>query len=67
MSEQYNMFKKNPKTTFINAHMGWYGNNLSKLDQQLIDLPNVYVEFGAREQGIKDALQSSTNIFTINY
>ena len=47
MSEQYNMFKKNPKTTFINAHMGWYGNNLSKLDQQLIDLPNVYVEFGA--------------------
>ena len=47
MSEQYNMFKKNPRTTFINAHMGWYGNNLSKLDQQLIDLPNVYVEFGA--------------------
>ena len=47
MSEQHNMFKKNPKTTFINAHMGWYGNNLSKLDQQLIDLPNVYVEFGA--------------------
>ena len=47
MSEQYNMFKKNPKTTFINAHMGWYGNNLSKLDQQLIDLPNVYAEFGA--------------------
>ena len=47
MREQYNMFKKNPKTTFINAHMGWYGNNLSKLDQQLIDLPNVYVEFGA--------------------
>ena len=47
MSEQYNMFKKNPKTTFINAHMGWYGNNLSKLDQQLTDLPNVYVEFGA--------------------
>ena len=47
MREQHNMFKKNPKTTFINAHMGWYGNNLSKLDQQLIDLPNVYVEFGA--------------------
>ena len=41
------MFKKHPNTTFINAHMGWYGNNLSKLDQQLIDLPNVYVEFGA--------------------
>ena len=47
MSEQHNMFKKNPKTTFINAHMGWFGNNLSKLDQQLTDLPNVYVEFGA--------------------
>tara|TARA_A100001011_G_scaffold154270_1_gene162748 strand:+ start:800 stop:1978 length:1179 start_codon:yes stop_codon:yes gene_type:complete len=47
MNEQYNMFKNNPKTIFINAHMGWYGNNLSKLDQQLTNLPNVYVEFGA--------------------
>ena len=47
MSEQYNMFKTNPNTIFINAHLGWYGNNLEKLDYQLNDLPNVYTEFGA--------------------
>ncbi len=47
MSEQYNMFKKNPNTIFINAHLGWYGNNLEKLNYQLNDLPNVYTEFGA--------------------
>ena len=47
MSEQYNMFKKNPNTIFINAHLGWYGNNLEKLDYQLNDLTNVYTEFGA--------------------
>ena len=47
MSEQYNMFKKNPNTIFINAHLGWYGNNLDKLDNQLNDLTNVYTEFGA--------------------
>ena len=47
MSEQYNMFKKNPNTIFINAHFGWYGNDLEKLDYQLKDLPNVYTEFGA--------------------
>ena len=47
MSEQYNMFKNNPNTIFINAHLGWYGNDLEKLDYQLTDLPNVYTEFGA--------------------
>ena len=47
MQEQYNMFKKNPKTTFINAHLGWYGNDLDKMSAQLDDLPNVYTEIGA--------------------
>ena len=47
MTEQYEMFKKNPKTTFINAHFGWYANDLKKLSMQLDELPNVYVEFGA--------------------
>ena len=28
MSEQSNMFEKHPKTTFINAHMGWMANDL---------------------------------------
>jgi len=47
MQEQYNMFKNNPKTTFINAHLGWYGNDLDKMSAQLDDLPNVYTEIGA--------------------
>jgi len=47
MQEQYNMFKKNPNTIFINAHLGWYGNDLDKMSAQLDDLPNVYTEIGA--------------------
>jgi predicted TIM-barrel fold metal-dependent hydrolase len=47
MTEQYEMFKNNSKTTFINAHFGWYANDLKKLSMQLDELPNVYVEFGA--------------------
>ena len=47
MYEQYQLFKNHPKTTFINAHFGWYGNDLAKLSEQLAELPNVYVEFGA--------------------
>ena len=47
MEEQYNMFKNNPNTTFINAHLGWYGNDLDKMSAQLDDLPNVYTEIGA--------------------
>ena len=47
MYEQYQLFKKYPKTTFINAHFGWYANDLETLSKQLADLTNVYVEFGA--------------------
>ena len=47
MQEQYNMFKNNPNTTFINAHLGWYGNDLDKMSAQLDDLPNVQTEIGA--------------------
>ena len=47
MYEQYQLFKKHSRTTFINAHFGWYGNDLAKLSEQLAELPNVYVEFGA--------------------
>ena len=47
MQEQYNMFKNNPNTIFINAHLGWYGNDLNKMSAQLDDLPNVYTEIGA--------------------
>ena len=47
MQEQYNMFKNNPNTTFINAHMGWMANDLDKLEKHLDSLPNVYTEIGA--------------------
>ncbi|HLX93762.1 MAG TPA: amidohydrolase family protein [Puia sp.] len=47
ITEQHNIFKKHPHTTFIAAHFGWLGNNLRALDSLLTSLPNVYVEFGA--------------------
>lgn len=47
MAEQHRMFKKHPKTTFINAHMGWYANNLGKLGQLLDEMPNMNVGIGA--------------------
>ena len=47
MKEQHNMFRKHPKTTFINAHFGWYANDLNRLSNLLDELQNVYVEFGA--------------------
>ena len=47
IDEQHRMFRKHPNTTFINAHFGWYPNNLPMLDSLLTQLPNMYVEFGA--------------------
>jgi len=47
ISEQHDMFRKHPGTTFINAHMGWYPNDLNRLGQLLDELPNMYVEIGA--------------------
>ncbi len=47
IDEQHRMFKKHPKTKFINAHMGWYANNLDKLDEFMQEMPNMYVGIGA--------------------
>jgi predicted TIM-barrel fold metal-dependent hydrolase len=47
IAEEHDIFKKHPKTTFINAHFGWYASNLGKLGQLLDEMPNMYVEFGA--------------------
>ncbi len=47
LSEQLALFKNHPKTTFINAHMGWYPNNLTKLAELMEALPNMNVEIGA--------------------
>lgn len=47
ISEQHNMFKKHPTTTFINAHMGWYTNNPPRLGELLDEIPNMNVGIGA--------------------
>ncbi len=47
IKEEHNMFKKHPKTNFINAHMGWYANDLGKLGELLDEMPNMYVGIGA--------------------
>jgi uncharacterized protein len=47
IEQQYDVFRKNPKTTFINAHMGWYPNDLNKLDSLMTVFPNMYAEIGA--------------------
>ncbi len=47
LAEQHRMFKKHPKTKFINAHLGWYGNDLKKLGQLMDEIPNMYTEIGA--------------------
>ena len=47
IAEQHDIFKKHPKTTFINAHMGWHANDLKKLAELLDEMPNMYVEIGA--------------------
>lgn len=47
MSEQHNLFRKHPKTKFIDAHLGWLGHDLARLGKLLDELPNVYTEIGA--------------------
>jgi len=47
ISEQHDIFRKHPGTTFVNAHFGWYANDLAKLSTLLDELPNMYTEFGA--------------------
>ncbi len=47
IQEQHNVFKKHPKTNFINAHMGWYANNLGKLGALMDQMPNMYVGIAA--------------------
>ena len=47
IDEQHRMFKKHPDTKFINAHMGWYANDLAKLSQLLDEMPNMSVGIAA--------------------
>ncbi len=47
IAEQHDIFRKHPKTTFINAHLGWFGSDLAQLGRLLDEMPNMYVEIGA--------------------
>ena len=47
MRERDNLFRRNPRTTFVAAHMGWHANDLPRLGQMLDEMPNLYVEVGA--------------------
>ena len=47
MPEQHNLFRKHPKTTFINAHLGWLGNDLARLGRLMDEFPNMHTEIGA--------------------
>lgn len=47
LAEQHNVFEKHPNTTFINAHLGWMGNDLDRLSDHLDTYPNVVTEIGA--------------------
>lgn len=47
IAEQHHIFKKHPKTNFINAHMGWYASDLKKLGELMDQYPNMYTEIGA--------------------
>lgn len=47
IKEQHDIFSKHPTTKFINAHLGWYANDLSSLAKLMDKFPNMYSEIGA--------------------
>lgn len=47
MAEQWAVFEAHPGTTFINAHLGWLGNDLGRLDRLMDRYPNMVTELGA--------------------
>ncbi|MBL8986316.1 MAG: amidohydrolase family protein [Gemmatimonadetes bacterium] len=47
MTERDNLLRRNPKTTFVIAHMGWHANDLGRLGKLMEELPNVHTEVGA--------------------
>lgn len=47
IGEQHDVFRRHSNTTFINAHFGWFANDLKKLGELLDEMPNMYIETGA--------------------
>ena len=66
IAEQHNVFRKHPKTTFINAHMGWYPNDLNKLDSLMKAFPNMVVEIGAVIAELGRQPRAAHNFFVKN-
>lgn len=47
MTERDNLFRSNPRTTFVAAHMGWHTHDLGRLGKMFDEMPNLYAEVGA--------------------
>jgi len=47
ITEQHHIFAKHPNTKFINAHLGWFANDLETLGKLMDKYPNMYSEIGA--------------------
>lgn len=64
MGEHFDMIGKHPGTTFITAHMAWYGGNLAKLGEMFDTYPNlvadmaaVIYEFGRQPRNAKQFME----------
>ena len=47
MKERDNMLRRNPRTTFVIAHLGWHANDLGRLASMMDAMPNLHSEVGA--------------------
>jgi len=47
MAERDRMIAAHPNTTFVIAHLSWYGNDLDRLAMLLDEHPNAFTELGA--------------------
>jgi predicted TIM-barrel fold metal-dependent hydrolase len=47
MAERDSLFRANPRTTFVAAHMGWHTHDLGRLGKMFDEMPNLYTEMGA--------------------
>jgi predicted TIM-barrel fold metal-dependent hydrolase len=47
MTERDNMIRRNPRTKFVIAHLGWHANDLGRLAKLMDEMPNLYSEVGA--------------------
>lgn len=48
LEQRNRVIAKHPRTTFVSLHMGW-SENLAWVENALKEYPNLYLEFGARE------------------